>query len=255
MSITVIGDRGIGKTSMVVALAKHGTKHVHIVNNPEYIVTRRLNREENRIAGTAQMTLETLLVNIELASGTRQIQVVWVDTPGEAFSNRDWKTNYPSAWSDIQAQISESKAIMLLLPPHRDMISAPNLDTRTIPDELPTARAWINRFESWLNLFKQNCSQVEHILICIHRADTFCDIKHEGKKWSYQQSKTSLFYEYNTHIRKTYFTNVEKHIRDYNSNSSNLQFFITTTDNPQLLELPWIYIGAFLANTCTGGLT
>jgi GTPase SAR1 family protein len=76
MSITVIGDRGIGKTSMVVALAKHGTKHVHIVNNPEYIVARRLNIEENRIAGTAQMTQETLLVNIELASGTRQMQAL-----------------------------------------------------------------------------------------------------------------------------------------------------------------------------------
>ncbi|NJM73009.1 MAG: hypothetical protein HC862_24275 [Scytonema sp. RU_4_4] len=124
------------------------------------------------------------------------------------------------------------------------------LDERTVIDELPTTNAWLNRFKTWLEFLKQNCSQVEHILICIHRADTFCEIQVEGKKWHYHKLKTSLFYEYSTYIRKTYFLAAEKLIRDYNaSNRATLQFFITTTDNQSLLELPWIYLGAFLANS------
>lgn len=250
MSIVVVGDRGAGKTSMVVALAKSRTNHVQIVSNAENLVTRRFNVAENRIAGTAHMTLETLLVNIHLSSGIRQVQVLWVDTPGEAFSNRDWKTKYPTAWQDIQQQINESKGLILLLPPHRDMVLLQNTDTRTMVDELPTTKAWVNRLENWLLFFQENCSQVEHILICIHRADTFCDIQNEGKKWRYEKSKTSLFYEYNTYVRKTYFTPAEKLIRTYHPIlRTNLQFFITTIDNPYLLELPWIYLGAFLANS------
>jgi GTPase SAR1 family protein len=250
MSIVVIGDRGVGKTSMVVALAKLATKHVQVVSDAESLVARRFNIAENRIAGTAQMTLETLLMNVHLPSGIRQIQILWVDTPGEAFSNRDWKTKYPTAWQDIQQQISESKGVILLLPPYRDILQPQTLDERTVTDDLPTTKAWINRLENWLIFFQENCSHVEHILICIHRADTFCNIKTEGKKWRYEQSKPSLFYEYNTYIRKTYFTPAEKLIREYHRILyASLQFFITTTDNEQLLELPWIYLGAFLANS------
>ncbi|MBD2775238.1 GTPase domain-containing protein [Iningainema tapete] len=249
MSVVVIGDRGIGKTSMVVALAKSATKHVKVVSNPE-IIARRFNVEENRIAGTAQMTQETLLINIDLPSGQRQIQVLWIDTPGEAFSNREWQTNNPTAWRDIKQQISQSAGVILLLPPHRDLIQPNRLDERTDTNDLPINQAWVNRLEHWLNFFSENCTNYQHILVCIHRADTFCDIEYEGKKWRYDNSRNSLLYEYNNYIFKTYFTAANDLIRQYNSRHypSNLQFFITTTDHPSLLELPWIYLGSYLAN-------
>ncbi|NJR73014.1 MAG: hypothetical protein HC773_03520 [Scytonema sp. CRU_2_7] len=83
----------MGKTSFTVALANSGTNHVKVVSNAESLVAKRFNADK-KIAGTSQMTLESLLINVSLPSGERQIQVLWIDTPGEAFSNRDWKVNH-----------------------------------------------------------------------------------------------------------------------------------------------------------------
>ncbi|BAZ28858.1 hypothetical protein NIES4074_12930 [Cylindrospermum sp. NIES-4074] len=246
MNVVVIGDRAVGKTSMVVALAKSGTKHVQVVNDPDGLVARRFNVEEDRIAGTAQMLPETLLINVDLPSGERQIQLLWIDTPGEAFSNREWQKDNATAWQDIKQQISQSTGVILLLPPNGDRVNPNRLDGRIDVDELPSNQAWVNRFKYWLDFFKDNCANAQHLLICIHKADTFCDIQQEGNKWKYKNSKESPFFEYNKYVRRTYFTSADKIIQEYNSRpyATALQFFITSTDNPHLLELPWIYLAS-----------
>ncbi|MGB3204166.1 MAG: hypothetical protein WBB28_04195 [Crinalium sp.] len=251
MSIVVIGDRAVGKTSMVVSLADLGTKHVKVVSpDPQSLVAKRFNRAENRVAGTAQMTSETLLINVDLPRGEREIQVLWVDTPGEAFSNKDWRIKHPSAWQDIQQQISESQGVILLLPPHRDLIQPDRLDPRTESDDLPTSKAWVTKLQTWLDFFSKNCANVQHIIICIHRADVFCDVNYEGKKWRYDHSANPLWFDYDNHIRNTYFSLADQAIREYKSRNyrCEVRFMITTIDNPNLLELPWIYLGSYLAN-------
>lgn len=98
--------------------------------------------------------------------------------------------------------------------------------------------------------FPRKLSKVEHILICLHRADTFCDVKSEAKKWCFDRNQGPFFFEYDNYIRKTYFTPARSIIRAYNSQNprASLHFFITTIDEPGLLELPWIYLASFLEN-------
>lgn len=246
MSIVVIGDRQVGKTSMVINLHDPGTKHVKVLTD----LNKYYNPETGLIAGTSRKEEETLLVNIDLPAGERQIQVRWIDTPGEAWDNKDWRNTNNAAWQDIRKEVSQSKAVLLLLPPNRNMVQNHLLDGETDPDNLPRPEAWANNLASWLQFFRQNCPRVQHILISIHKADLFCDIEAEEKKWRYEPLKGPLWFEYNNHIRETYFTKVNNIIRDYNSQQpgTNVRFFITTIKNSSLLEIPWIYIGSYLAN-------
>jgi GTPase SAR1 family protein len=249
MSVVVIGERGVGKTSMVVALANKSGRNLS-VEDAEAVAARRSNIDTGEIAGTAKMTVENLQINIELPTGLKQINVLWIDTPGEAFSNSDWKQQFPTAWQEIEQQIKESRGIILLMPPHSDLVHPNRIDSRTTVYELPSSKAWRNSLHSWLNFFKKNCAQVDHIAICLHRADTFCDIQNEGKKWRYDSSTNGFWFRYDNHIRKNYFATVEDLIREYNSRTRvTPRLFITTIDEPSLLELPWIYLGTFIANS------
>lgn len=249
MSVVVIGERGVGKTSMVVALAKQLGKNL-LIEDAEAVVARNSNIETGEIAPTSTMRIENLQINIALPAGEKQINVLWIDTPGEAFSDNDWKQKLPTAWQEIEQQIRESRGIILLIPPHRDLVHPNRLDNRTAIDDLPAFKAWRNSIENWLAFFKKNCYQVEHIAICIHRADTFCDTQHEGKKWRYENATYGFWLKYDDHIRKNYFATVQDLLREYNSRSQvMLRLFITSIDQPSLLELPWIYLGTFIANT------
>ncbi|MEW6498113.1 MAG: GTPase domain-containing protein [Cyanobacteriota bacterium] len=254
MSVIVIGDRSVGKTSMVVALADPGTDHITVVNpDSESFVARYLDKDKGTTAPTFQKKEETLLINVDLPAGERQIQVRWIDTPGEAFSNKDWRNDKPSAWQDIQKEVSQSQGVLLLVPPHRTLVQPHLLEEATEPvdpDELQTSNAWVNRLKTWLEFLSKNCTRGQHILICIHKADLFCDIQAESKRWRYDHSRSRPWFDYNNHIRNTYFTAANEIIRQYNSRTtgSSLRFFITTTKNQSLLELPWIYLGAYIAN-------
>ncbi|HBE20772.1 MAG TPA: hypothetical protein DEG17_01045 [Cyanobacteria bacterium UBA11149] len=246
MSVVVIGDRQVGKTSMVVSLHNPGTKHVKVLTN----LSKYYNLGTGEITFTRQKEEETLVINVDLPAGERQIQVRWIDTPGEVWEDKEWRNTHAEAWQDIRKEVSQSQGILLLLPPHRSMIQSHLLDGETTPDNFPRPDAWVNNLESWLQFFRQNCVRVPHILISIHKADLFCHPDAEEKNWRYNPSKNPLWFEYNNYIRRTYFSKADNIIREYNaqSNGTALRFFITTTKNLSLLEIPWVYLGAFIAN-------
>lgn len=248
MSVVVIGERGVGKTSMVVALANQSGRNISI-EDAEAVAARHSNIDTGEIAPTSKMHIENLIMNIGLPGGSKQINVLWIDTPGEAFSDNDWKQKLPTAWQEIEQQIQESRGIILLIPPHRDLVHQNRIDNRTDINDLPAFKAWRNSLQGWFKFFKKNCYQVEHIAICLHRADTFCDIQGEGKKWRYENYNNGFWARYEDHIKK-YFATVEDLLREYNSHSRvMIRLFITSTDQPSLLELPWIYLGTFIAHT------
>ncbi|MFB2920759.1 hypothetical protein [Aerosakkonema funiforme] len=246
MSVVVIGDRQVGKTSMVIALHDPGTKHVQVLTD----LKKYYNPDTGVIAGTSRKEEETLLVEVKLPGGERQIQVHWIDTPGEAWENKEWRKTHLDAWQDMQAKVSHSQAVLLLLPPQRTMIQPNLLDDKSKPDDFPRPDAWTNNLASWLQFFNQNCATVQHILISIHKADLFCDFQAEAKRWRYEQSKGMRWIEYNEYIRNTYFNKADQLIREYNrQHSTSLRFFITTIKNPSLLELPWIHLASYLAHS------
>lgn len=249
MSVVVIGDRKVGKTSMVVNLHDPGTEHVRVVSN----LSKYYDPETKEIAGTRSKQEEPLAINVRLPSGEKQIQVRWVDTPGEAWDDPAWRKTNASAWKDIEQEVSQSQGILLLLPPHRTMVQPEHLDENTDLDSLPLSEAWTRNLEEWLMFFEKSCHHVQHILVAIHKADLFCDVHAEAQKWHYHPTRGPLWFDYNTYIRKTYFSSskVSSLIRAYSAQKSgtNLRFFVTTIKDSSLLELPWVYLGAFLASS------
>ncbi|MCL1470924.1 GTPase domain-containing protein [Argonema antarcticum] len=236
MSVVVIGDRAVGKTSMVIALHDPGTKHVKVLTD----LKKYYDPDTGEAAGTSRKEEETLLVEVKLPGGERQIQVRWIDTPGEAWEkSKEWQETKLAAWQGIQTEVSQSQGVLLLLPPQRI----------TTEEELRRPDAWTNNLASWLQFFNQNCATVQHILISIHKADLFCDIQAEAQRWRYEQLKGLRWIEYNEYIRNTYFNKADEIIREYNrQHSTSLRFFITTIKNPSLLELPWIHLASYLAH-------
>ncbi|MGK7876136.1 MAG: hypothetical protein AB4426_23415 [Xenococcaceae cyanobacterium] len=248
MSVVLIGDRTVGKTSMIMALADSiRSQHVRVVRpSPESLRKRYGDPYTGEIASTKQTRGEMLSLQVDLPTGRRTIPVRWVDTPGEASESKNWRKKNPSAWDEIQKELSQSQGVVLLLPPPEDLLSKPD----QIEENLrKTSTQWNNYFLSWLEFLKQHCSKVQHILLCMNQADLFCDFEDEGRTWQYKL-QSYAFFRYNDYIREQYFSAASDLIFAYNSQGNNprLKFFITTIYNRALLELPWIYLSSYIAN-------
>lgn len=227
MSVTVIGDRGVGKTTMVHELNESSNKErVTVQDGPD-----------GTVGPTEELGVRTLKMVVDLPV-IRQIQIQWVDTPGEAFTNRNWRNDHASAWEDIKQKMSQSRYLLLLLPPHQSL---------KLEDDYPTVEVWTRRVTEWLKFFNQECKKVKHILICLHKADLFCNnIEAEGNTWNYKKSNFA-FHNYSEYVFNAYFKGVEEEIRQYQAQNRGqlISFFLTTIKNRALLELPWIYIGSY----------
>ena len=77
MSVVVIGDRAVGKTSMVFALTDpREQERVTVEDGPDWT---------SGVAPTEALEGRPLTMAVDLPV-PRQIQVQWTDTPGEAFT-------------------------------------------------------------------------------------------------------------------------------------------------------------------------
>jgi hypothetical protein len=249
-SVMMIGHRQVGKTNTIIALKNPGTCHVKIITD----LSRYYNLDTGKIAGTFGRVEDTLEMIVKLSSGNKKIFVNWIDTPGERWESlKEWQENYPEDWKATKKAVSESEAVFLILPPHRSLIK-PDFFYEYADSELdkienfPTLEQWKNNLKNWFDFFKQNCSQAKHILISIHKADFFCDMELEAKRWCECNYIQPLFSQYQEQICKQYFTQIGDIIREYNYQRLNpgqqVQFFITTKNNKCLLERPWLYLGS-----------
>jgi hypothetical protein len=157
MSIVVIGDRKTGKTSMVRALAEHG-KYVKISN---ILASDLYNPSTKEIAGTDQLNTKTLNMEVDLpATGPRQLNILWIDTPGEFWSNPQYRKDYPAAWQGMEDKVKQSKAVILMLPPHQSLVSSTRINVAANHlqpiDTLPTSDQWVNGLQNWFDFLKQN---------------------------------------------------------------------------------------------------
>lgn len=249
MGVIYIGDRSTGKTHLAMELANPVSKCVSVVGLDYDALKSMLgNSHEGPRPTVADRGFYSrrFEVEVKLPVGSRTVNADWLDTPGEIWRT-SWQEDNPDQWKDVVETIRQSEGILLILPPYRDIVK-PDLN----PEEFPTYGQWYNRFERWTNFFKQECSQARHILICLNKADLFRDIdlNEEGSKLAYDPNGSRLNWQQrNAYVMAKHFRPVQPQLKEIKQGirGSSVHCFITSVYSRPLLELPWLYLGSYLA--------
>ena len=175
---------------------------------------------------------------------TKQITLDWLDTPGEIWRN-SWQSANPDKWKIFLETILQSEGIVLIVPPYREILK-PDVN----PEDFITQEQWCNRFNRWVDFFRYQCPRVRHLVVCLNKADLFCDIHKEASQLEYIPHRSRMNWQQrNTYVFQRYFRPIQSQIDQINSSVSgrSIRCFITSIHNRSLLELPWIYLGSFLS--------
>jgi hypothetical protein len=249
LGVVYIGDRSTGKTHLAMELANPKAEYVKVESLDYENLKIQLfdsNQSGTRATDAEQVTYERYLdIQVRLPIGNRQVIVDWIDTPGEVW-RKSWQTDNQKEWNQLLDTIRKSEGILLIIPPHRGL----NLKPDVALDEFMTQQQWCNRFERWVDFFRQDCPKVRHIVICLNKADLFCDLQTEGLRLRYQPNGSQMNWQQrHNYVFQRYFRPVQSQIEKINTSISGLSVrcFITSIHNRSLLELPWIYLGSFLA--------
>jgi hypothetical protein len=250
MGIIYIGDRETGKTNLAMELANPDHQYVQ-VDSPDYEELKRLLYSEEkggtRATPSEQATIErNLEIQVQLPTGNKQVMLDWIDTPGEIW-RKSWQADNPTEWENFLETIKESQGILLIIPPYREMLK-PGID---VPEEnFITKEQWCKRFRRWLDFFRLDCPKIRHLVIRLNKADLFCDVEQEAKRLAYHPYNSKMNWQQrNEYVFRKYFRPIQSDIKKLNQSMLGLSVrcFITSIYNRELLELPWIYLGSFLA--------
>lgn len=151
MGVIYIGDREVGKTHLAMELANPQNEYVK-VDYPDYSVlkSRLYIEDEGRTRATIDDKAtydEYLEIQVQLPTGSKQVTLDWIDTPGEIW-RKSWQDNQPERWQNFLDTIRSSEGIMLLLPPYREIIKS-----EFNPETFITQQQWCNRFSRWVDFF------------------------------------------------------------------------------------------------------
>ncbi len=248
MGVIYIGDRATGKTHLAMELANPKSSYVEVLS-PDYEYLKALLYDDELEVTKAtnsdkEVDPRSLDVRVRLITSYKQVPVDWIDTPGEIW-RKTWQTDNPNKWKNFLETTRKSEGILLILPPYREILKR-DVDA----EEFMTLQQWCNRFESWVDFFCHDCPQVRHIVICLNKADLFCDLNQEALKLAYHPNGSQLNWQQrHSYISQKYFRPIQPQLEQINRSisGSSVRCFITTIYNRSLLELPWIYLGSFLA--------
>ncbi|MTJ17980.1 hypothetical protein [Dolichospermum sp. UHCC 0299] len=250
MGVVYIGDRATGKTHLALELANPKSEYVKVANLDYDNLRVQLLDENSQAKPTplppSQMPYQRYLeIQTRLPSGNKQVVVDWIDTAGEVW-RRSYQRDYSDQWTQFLEAIRNSEGVLLILPPHRGMSLQPGTDV----EQFVTQKQWCNRFDRWVKFFHHQCPNVRHLAICINKADLFCDLSQEGGKLAYKPYGSSLNWQQrHTYVLQRYFRPIYSQLEQLNNGLSggSVRCFITSIHHRGLLELPWIYLGSFLA--------
>ena len=250
VGIVYIGDRSTGKTNLAMELAN--PKHEYVkVASPDYESLKILLMDTDPTQGTKatdakQAIYERCLdIQVRLPTGNKEVLVDWIDTPGEVW-RKSWQTDNPNEWNKFLTTICESEGILLILPPHRGLNFKPGIDA----EQFMNQQQWSNRFDRWVDFFRQDCPKARHIIICLNKADMFCNLQEEASKLAYNPNGAQMNWQQrHLYSLQRYFRPIHSQLEQINKSISGLSVrcCITSIYNRSLLELPWIYLGSFLA--------
>ncbi|MFW6296746.1 MAG: hypothetical protein ACOC04_06105, partial [Halothece sp.] len=248
LGVIYIGDREVGKTHLAMELANPDGKYVKVLR-PDYEELKGIlyDEELGRTRATKyEQAIYTFTIDIEvdLPTGKKEIPLDWLDTPGEIW-RKSWQSSNKDEWKIFLETIQKTEGILLIVPPYREIIKS-----GANPEEYITQSQWCNRFERWVQFFRTDCPKVRHLLICLNKADLFCDVAQEATKLGYSPHNSQMNWQQRqSYVYQRYFRPIHPQINKLDESISGLavRCFITSIKNRQLLELPWIYLGTFLS--------
>ena len=244
MGVVYIGDREVGKTHLALELANPQGNYVK-VTQPDYdILKSQLYSEDisGTIATNETTKIRQISIEVQLPSGKKHLNLDWIDSSGENW-RESWQQENPQKWQVFLNTLKQSEGVLLILSPYREII--------TIGDRelFITQQQWCNRFDRWVQFFQQQCPKLRHLLLCLNKADLFCDIQKEGNRLGYSPNNSQLNWQQrNEYVFKNYFTPIQQQIIELNRKTdiNSVRYFITSIKDRRLLELPWIYLGTYL---------
>ncbi|MBD2138182.1 GTPase domain-containing protein [Anabaena sp. FACHB-1237] len=247
MGVVFIGDRATGKTHLAMELTNPKHEYVKVINQDYEMLKANLKFDE--VSGVMQATdviLDRLLdIEVRLPTGNKQVLVDWIDTPGEVW-RKSWQQDNQKEWSKLLQTIRDSEGIFLVLPPHRGLTFQAGVDV----DEFMSTQQWCARFERWVDFFRTDCPKARHIVICLNKADLFCNLSQESSQLAYHPNGGAMNWQQrHLYSMQRYFRPIQSQLAEINKSVSGLSVrcFITSVYDRSLLELPWIYLGSFLA--------
>ncbi len=249
MGVVYIGDRTTGKTSLAMELIGAHSDFVRVSNisSQKYQQMKALSfdPDTNQFLATKvdpNFGGRLLEVEVRLPSGRKTVSVDWVDTAGGVWQ-KSWAGNNPQLWDTLLTRVRSSEGIMLILPPYREIIHQSSVDHTLFP----TQKQWCKRFRRWVEFFRSDCPRVRHIVVCLNKADLFCDLEREAGELAYNRGKEGKgWYGRSVYVSRRYFSCVQKELENMNSVTS-VRYFLTSIHHRGLLELPWIYLASHLA--------
>jgi len=248
MGVIYIGDRFAGKTHLVLQLASPGSENVTVLYPPYGTLQALLDPEDPSLTRpTDFIDTRGIEIDAKLSTGTKEVNLDWVDTPGEMWREY-WQEDNPEKWQSFLEQSRESEGILLILSPSRDMLSPAVQANTEISAEYINQQQWCNRFEQWVEFFRDECPKARHIVICLNKADLFVhDLNQEAKKLSYSSNMT--WRKRHNYVVSRYFRPIRQQLEQLNKETEGLsaQCFVTSIHSRPLLELPWIYLATYLA--------
>ncbi|WP_066381217.1 MULTISPECIES: hypothetical protein [unclassified Anabaena] len=246
MGVIYIGDRSVGKTHLAMELANPKHEYVNVIT-PDYENLSSLLLDD-KLQGTKATDViyqRDLEMQVRLPTGNKQVFVDWIDTPGEVW-RKSWQVDNFTEWQKLLENIRNSEGVLLILPPHRGMNFQPGVEL----EQFPSQQQWCHRFERWVEFFSRDCPKLRHIAICLNKADLFCDLPQEAAKLAYSPYKNQMNWQQrHSYILQRYFKPIQSQLAQINQKISGLSVrcFITSIYHRSLLELPWIYLGSYLA--------
>jgi hypothetical protein len=248
VGVVYIGERSTGKTSLMMELAASVSDCVEVSISTYNQLRGVLYDPIRGVLPTSAQSASTydnqLDVKVRLPAGKATVLVNWVDTPGEVW-RQQWQRDNPALWKKVLDAVGKSEGVVLILPPYGEIIGADGN-----PDDFPTLQQWCNRFDRWVDFFQSSCPRLRHLLICLNKADLFCEFRQEGQILGYNPNSNGLnWYQRHNYTVDRYFRAVRPQLKQLNRsmNGLSVRCFITTIHDRPLLELPWVYLGTYLA--------
>ncbi len=244
MSVIVMGDQAVGKTTLMLELAKSNRGDVQVIK-PSYEDLERFTIG-GQVMPTDSINSITMQLLVNLSGNFKEIKVDWIDSPGEAWRAEDsrWRKANPRDWNFLSTSLHNAKFLMIVMAPYRELLNE-NLvgnDRLSIQDiRFRKKTQWKNRFQEWIYFLEKNARNNQYVIFCLNMADLFCDVQQISD--ALQQEKSINWIKHKINVLPI-FDNVRELIYRFEKNRIvKTQVFITTCKARRLLELPWLYIG------------